>query len=59
MLERGIPRLLDALFKNGSAKDLNQHPGLTKLYANILDFVFEFDCLKVRIGGGTMNREGL
>ncbi|KAI8884724.1 DUF1394-domain-containing protein [Backusella circina FSU 941] len=45
-LEKGIPRLLDALFKNGSAKDLNQHPGLTKLYANILDFVFEFDCLK-------------
>jgi hypothetical protein len=57
MLEKGIPRLLDALFKNGSAKDLNQHPGLTKLYANILDFVFEFDCLKVRRNRGRGDNE--
>jgi hypothetical protein len=48
LLERGIPMLLNVLCKDSSTtKDLDRHPGLTKLFANILDFVFEFDYLKV------------
>lgn len=46
-LERGIPMLLNNLCKDGVTKDLDRHPGLTKLFANILDFVFEFDNLKI------------
>jgi hypothetical protein len=46
--ERGIPMLLNVLCKDGvTTKDLDRHPGLTKLFADILDFVFEFDYLKV------------
>ncbi|KAG2204962.1 hypothetical protein INT47_002586 [Mucor saturninus] len=33
---------------DGVTKDLDRHPGLTKLFADILDFVFEFDYLKIR-----------
>ncbi|KAL9558775.1 hypothetical protein PS6_001104 [Mucor atramentarius] len=32
----------------GTTKDLDRHPGLTRLFAEILDFVFEFDYLKIR-----------
>jgi hypothetical protein len=39
--------LLNVLCKDGVTKDLDRHPGLTKLFADILDFVFEFDYLKV------------
>lgn len=44
---RGIPILLNVLCKDGTTKDLDRHPGLTKLFADLLDFVFEFDYLKV------------
>ncbi|KAK4513432.1 uncharacterized protein ATC70_005433 [Mucor velutinosus] len=49
-LERGIPMLLNVLCKDGggTTKDLDRHPGLTRLFAEILDFVFEFDHLKIR-----------
>ncbi|GAA5815522.1 hypothetical protein MFLAVUS_009034 [Mucor flavus] len=47
-LERGIPMLLNVLCKDGVTKDLDRHPGLTKLFADILNFVFEFDYLKIR-----------
>ncbi|KAI8369125.1 hypothetical protein EDC96DRAFT_503933 [Choanephora cucurbitarum] len=49
-LERGIPMLLNVLCKDGgvTTKELDRHPGLTKLFADILDFVFEFDSLKVK-----------
>lgn len=40
--------LLNVLCKDGVTKDLDRHPGLTKLFADILDFVFEFDYLKIR-----------
>lgn len=39
--------LLNVLCEDGVTKDLDRHPGLTKLFADILDFVFEFDYLKV------------
>lgn len=35
------------LCKDGTTKDLDRHPGLTKLFADLLDFVFEFDYIKV------------
>ncbi|RCH81121.1 Protein fam49a [Rhizopus azygosporus] len=47
-LGRGIPILLNVLCKDGTTKDLDRHPGLTKLFADLLDFVFEFDYLKIR-----------
>lgn len=41
--------LLNVLCKDGvTTKDLDRHPGLTRLFADILDFVFEFDYLKVQ-----------
>lgn len=40
--------LLNVLCKDGVTKDLDRHPGLTKLFADILNFVFEFDYLKIR-----------
>ncbi|KAG1498560.1 hypothetical protein G6F54_004992 [Rhizopus delemar] len=45
-LEKGIPTLLNVLCKDGTTKDLDRHPGLTKLFADLLDFVFEFDYIK-------------
>ncbi|KAG1472076.1 hypothetical protein G6F56_001754 [Rhizopus delemar] len=47
-LEKGIPTLLNVLCKDGTTKDLDRHPGLTKLFADLLDFVFEFDYIKIR-----------
>lgn len=41
--------LLNVLCKDSTtSKDLERHPGLTKLFADILDFVFEFDYLKIQ-----------
>lgn len=41
--------LLNVLCKDGgTTKDLDRNPGLTKLFAEILDFVFEFDNLKIQ-----------
>ncbi|KAI9269372.1 hypothetical protein BY458DRAFT_533733 [Sporodiniella umbellata] len=47
-LETEIPTLLNVLCKDGTTKDLDRHPGLTKLFADLLDFVFEFDYIKIR-----------
>lgn len=44
-----IPTLLNVLCKDGTTKDLDRHPGLTKLFADVLDFVFEFDYIKVSV----------
>lgn len=47
-LGRGIPSLLNVLCRDGTTKDLDRHPGLAKLFTDLLDFVFEFDYLKIR-----------
>ncbi|KAG1462363.1 hypothetical protein G6F55_003004 [Rhizopus delemar] len=47
-LGTSIPTLLNVLCKDGTTKDLDRHPGLTKLFADVLDFVFEFDYIKIR-----------
>ncbi|KAI9315814.1 hypothetical protein BX666DRAFT_1878434 [Dichotomocladium elegans] len=47
-LEENVPRLLNVLCKGDVNKNLEQHQGLTRLFADILDFVFEFDYLKMR-----------
>ncbi|KAI8371740.1 uncharacterized protein BYT42DRAFT_520226 [Radiomyces spectabilis] len=46
-LKEGIPRLLNVLCQENGAT-MQKHQGLTKLFADILDFVFEFDQLKMR-----------
>lgn len=43
----GVPRILNVLCQGDVAKNLEKYQGLTKLFADILDFVFEFDHLKV------------
>ncbi|KAI7871573.1 hypothetical protein BDF14DRAFT_1762477 [Spinellus fusiger] len=47
-LGKGLPRLLDVLCQGNVSKNLEEHQGLTKLLADLLDFVFEFDHLKMR-----------
>ncbi|KAI8071420.1 hypothetical protein BC940DRAFT_294412 [Gongronella butleri] len=47
-LKKGIPRLLDILCQGDVNNNLQTHQGLTKLFADVLDFVFEFDHLKMR-----------
>lgn len=47
-IEENIPRLLDVLCQGDVNKNLEKHQGLTRLFADILDFVFEFDFLKVK-----------
>ncbi|KAI9496588.1 hypothetical protein BDB00DRAFT_758067 [Zychaea mexicana] len=47
-LREGVPRLLNVLCQGEVSKNLEKHQGLTKLFADILDFVFEFDHLKMR-----------
>ncbi|KAI7849889.1 hypothetical protein BDC45DRAFT_263917 [Circinella umbellata] len=47
-LEENIPRLLSVLCQGDVNKNLEKHQGLTKLFADILDFVFEFDYWKMR-----------
>ncbi|KAI9483926.1 MAG: hypothetical protein EXX96DRAFT_560205 [Benjaminiella poitrasii] len=55
-LDRGIPILLEVLCKDSdTTKDLDRHPGLTKLFAEILDFVFEFD--NIKIGNPTIQND--
>lgn len=46
-LEEKLPQLLNVLCQGDVNKNLERHQGLTKLFADILDFVFEFDYLKV------------
>ncbi|KAI9303947.1 hypothetical protein BJ944DRAFT_267589 [Cunninghamella echinulata] len=45
-LQDGLPRLLSVLCKD--SQHFDQHPGLTKLMADILDFTFDFDYWKMR-----------
>ena len=45
----GVPKILDVLCQGDVGKNLERHQGLTKLFADILDFVFEFDHLKVTL----------
>ncbi|CAO3620793.1 unnamed protein product [Cunninghamella blakesleeana] len=47
-LQTGIPKLLNVLCQGDVNKNLQTHQGLTKLFADVLDFVFEFDYLKMR-----------
>ncbi|ORX51224.1 DUF1394-domain-containing protein [Hesseltinella vesiculosa] len=47
-LRKGIPRLLNILCQGDVNSNLQTHQGLTKLFADVLDFVFEFDHLKMR-----------
>ncbi|KAL0098155.1 hypothetical protein J3Q64DRAFT_1716975 [Phycomyces blakesleeanus] len=47
-LKKTLPRLLDVLCQGNVSKNLESHQGLTKLFADLLDFVFEFDNLKMR-----------
>ncbi|KAF7731777.1 Protein fam49a [Apophysomyces ossiformis] len=47
-LQDGMPRLLNVLCQGDVNKNLEKHQGLTKLFADLLDFVFEFDYLKMR-----------
>lgn len=47
-IEENISRLLDVLCQGDVNKNLEKHQGLTRLFADILDFVFEFDFLKVK-----------
>lgn len=52
-IEENIPRLLNVLCQGGDVnKNLETHQGLTKLFADMLDFVFEFDYLKVQLSHG-------
>ncbi|KAI8092793.1 uncharacterized protein BX664DRAFT_328163 [Halteromyces radiatus] len=44
-LQVSLPKLLSVLCKDNH---FDQHPGLTKLLAEILDFVFDFDYWKIR-----------
>ncbi|CAO3611442.1 unnamed protein product [Cunninghamella blakesleeana] len=45
-LQDGLPKLLSVLCKD--SQHFDQHPGLTKLMADILDFTFDFDYWKMR-----------
>ncbi|KAI8583666.1 hypothetical protein K450DRAFT_183099 [Umbelopsis ramanniana AG] len=47
-LEDCLPQLLSMLCSGDVNKNLEKYQGLTKLLAEILDFVFEFDYLKMR-----------
>ncbi|KAI9314455.1 hypothetical protein BX666DRAFT_2020116 [Dichotomocladium elegans] len=47
-LRDAVPELLNVLCKGDVGKNLERHQGLTKLFADMLDFVFEFDYLKMR-----------
>ncbi|KAI8384265.1 uncharacterized protein BYT42DRAFT_511694 [Radiomyces spectabilis] len=47
-LKENMPRLLNVLCQGDVNKNLEKHQGLTKLFADLLDFVFEFDHLKMR-----------
>jgi len=46
-LEDAVPRLLEKLGKSNVQQSIETQPALTRLFADILDFVFEFDELKM------------
>lgn len=47
-IEEGLPKLLSVLCQGDVNKNLEKNQGLAKLFAELLDFVFEFDHLKVK-----------
>ncbi|GAN07698.1 FAM49 family protein [Mucor ambiguus] len=47
-LQEGLPKLLSVLCQGDVSKNLEKNQGLAKLFAELLDFVFEFDHLKMR-----------
>ncbi|CAG8435027.1 7264_t:CDS:2 [Diversispora eburnea] len=47
-LEDALPELLKALCEGNVRRNIEQHQALTKLLADILDFSFEFDYLKMK-----------
>ncbi|CAG8789263.1 15451_t:CDS:2, partial [Acaulospora morrowiae] len=47
-LENIMPDLLKALCEGNVRKNVEQNQALTKLLADILDFAFEFDYLKMK-----------
>ncbi|KAG2198223.1 hypothetical protein INT46_008615 [Mucor plumbeus] len=47
-LQEGLPKLLGVLCQGDVSKNLERNQGLAKLFAELLDFVFEFDHLKMR-----------
>ncbi|RUP46470.1 hypothetical protein BC936DRAFT_146919 [Jimgerdemannia flammicorona] len=47
-VEESLPPLLSMLCNGDVARNLEQYQALAKLFADILDFVFEFDYLKMR-----------
>ncbi|CAG8659731.1 614_t:CDS:2, partial [Scutellospora calospora] len=47
-LEDALPELLKTLCEGNVRKNIEQYQALTKLLANILDFAFEFDYLKMK-----------
>lgn len=47
ILEDAYPKLLKILCEGNVRKNIEQYQALTKLLAEILDFAFEFDYLKV------------
>lgn len=49
IIGQAVPELLQVLCQGDVAKNLENHQGLTKLFADMLDFVFEFDYLKVSV----------
>ncbi|KAI7896455.1 uncharacterized protein EV154DRAFT_492284 [Mucor mucedo] len=46
-LQEGLPTLLGVLCQGDVSKNLEKNQGLAKLFAELLDFVFEFDHLKM------------
>ncbi|GAA5805313.1 hypothetical protein EDC94DRAFT_639395 [Helicostylum pulchrum] len=46
-LKEGLPKLLSVLCQGDVSKNLEKNQGLAKLFAELLDFVFEFDHLKM------------
>lgn len=47
-LENAVPELLKALCEGDVRKNFEQNQSLTKLLADVLDFAFEFDYLKMK-----------
>ncbi|CAO3657596.1 unnamed protein product [Mucor hiemalis] len=47
-LQEDLPKLLSVLCQGDVNKNLEKNQGLAKLFAELLDFVFEFDHLKMR-----------
>ncbi|KAI9470565.1 MAG: hypothetical protein EXX96DRAFT_584860 [Benjaminiella poitrasii] len=47
-LKDNLPKLLSVLCQGDVSKNLERNQGLAKLFAELLDFIFEFDHLKMR-----------